>query len=238
MKFIQKSPALSELREKTFVKRGDPIYTFIDWLAYFPAKLFLYTKLTANQVTVIWIIGQLLSSLIALLGTKNHIFLSIFLFQSFFILDCTDGIIARYRKNFTLNGIYLDYVGHYISNPFFFICVGIGVARYTQDIIYIIIGILVGFLFLLNKAITINPLWFSNASQREKVNNFSIVSPHKSVKKAIFVLFRVEYLFNILFWLGLSGFVHYGLILYLFIFLLELGRKMFNQFRQNMRANS
>ncbi len=225
--------SIQEIKEKTYVKRGDLLYSLVDYLAYYPAKIFLFTNITANQVTVIWIIGQILSSCISIFGTKKSIFLSVLLFQLFFVLDCTDGIMARFRKQQSNLGVYLDYVGHYVANPLMFIMLGIGCARYTSDLIYIVIGIACAFFFLLNKAITLNPLWYSEKS-RHNFMNFSIKSQHiSSWKKVVYMVLRIEYLFNFLFWASLLGFPHYSLWVYLVALPGDLILKFYRQLRKN-----
>lgn len=229
-------PSIKELKELGKSQRRDFIYRFIDNLAYYPAKLLLYTHLTANQVTVIWIIGQIIAALFVASGDYLTMVFALLAFQAFFVIDCSDGIIARYKKQFTLNGIYLDYLGHYITNPLLLICLGIGAARAYQEIAYLFMGVLAALLFLFNKAITLNPLWFSQPEQREKVEQTycrSQLSKQPTGIYLIFALFRLEYLFNLMFWGVLLGYAHYTLIVYTFFFFLESLRKIFTQLVNN-----
>jgi hypothetical protein len=39
------------------------------------------------------------------------------LIQMYLLLDCVDGEIARWRKQTSITGVYLDRVGHYLSEP-------------------------------------------------------------------------------------------------------------------------
>lgn len=232
-------PTIKELKELGKSRRRDFLYRFIDNLAYYPAKLLLYTNLTANQVTVIWIVGQIIAALLMASGDYLTMVLALLAFHGFFIIDCSDGIIARYKKQFTLNGIYLDYLGHYITNPLLLICLGIGAARMQQDSIYLFIGILAAILFLFNKAITLNPLWFSNQSQREKVEQVyghSQLSKQPTLIYSLFAIFRLEYLFNLMFWGVVFGYAHYTLIVYTFFFFLESLRKSTAQLVNNNKS--
>ena len=231
--------SIKELR-KAGTKRKDPIYAFMDYLAYYPAKLFLYTSLTANQITVIWIIGQIIAALFLTSGDYLTMVIALVAFQAMFVLDCTDGIIARHKKQFTLNGIYLDYIGHYIANPLLFICLGIGIANITHNVLYVFLGGLTAIIFLLNKAITLNPFWYGNPDQKKKIED-SYNETHIQKKKGLlfyaFVFLRVEYFFNLMFWGILFGYAEYTLMLYTLFFFLELLRKMFSQLIHNHKLD-
>jgi len=231
---------IKELRNAARTKRRDPIYTFMDFLAYYPAKIFIWGSLTANQITIFWIIGQIISCLFLITGNYLTTIIALLSFQSMFILDCADGIVARYKNQFTLNGIYLDYLGHYIANPLLLICFGIGVARSQGSLIYIVLGISGAFLFLLNKAITLNPCWYKNKKQREKIENSltkSLLTNQNIFLSFLFSLFRLEYLFNFMFWGVLFGYANYTLIIYVILFFLELLRKIITQLFHNYKLD-
>lgn len=231
---------IKELRKLSKTKRRDLVYSFVDYLAYFPAWLFLHTPLTANQVTVIWIIGQIVSALFVAKGTWLSMLMGVTAFQLFFILDCSDGIVARYKKQFSLNGIYLDYLGHYIANPLLLICLGIGAFRNTGDILPVLLGIFAALLFLLNKATTLNPLWYSNKEQQHLIESSfekSLLKNQNTLLYSIFALFRLEYIFNLMFFGALLGLHYYILIIYTLFFFLEFMRKAATQFKNNYRLD-
>ena len=234
-------PTIKELRSLSQSKRRDPIYTFMDYLAYYPAKILLYTSLTPNQITIMWILGQIIAALFLITGDHLIMTLAVLAFQCMFILDCTDGIVARYRKKFSLNGIYLDYLGHYIANPLLLVCYGIGVFKIERNIIFLLLGIGAAIVFLLNKAITLNPSFYSNPVQREKIENAlnkSLLKNQNQVLYTIFALFRLEYLGNLMFWGTLFGFAAETLMVYSLFLFLELIRKMVTQFRNNQSLDN
>jgi len=230
--------SIKELRSKTKSNRRGYFYKLMDYLAYYPAKLLLYTKMSPNQITIFWIIIQIAAALSLTTGIPRIMFLSLVIFQSMFILDCSDGIIARYKKQFSLNGIYLDHLGHYIANPTLLICYGIGVFRMSSDIAFIFIGIAAALFFLLNKATTLNLVWYSDKSQRTKVEQSlhgAYLHKQNNFMYSVFELFRIEYLFNLMFWGTLLGFFKLTLIVYALFLLLELIRKVAMQLRNNYR---
>ena len=231
-------PTIRELKEKANAKRGDPIYRLMNNLAYYPAKLFLYTPLTPNQITIIWIIGQIISALFLATGDQLTMIISLIFFQAFFIIDCSDGIVARYRKRFSINGIYLDQLGHYLANSILLLTFSIGVFRWYNNAIYLLYGILAVIFFLLNKAITLNPMWYPK-EQRNLISDTGKKSllrfQHKLIYN-VFALFRLEHFFNILFWGVVFGYPNYTLILYTLFFFLELVRKIITQYIANEKS--
>ena len=230
-------PTIKELQSKAHSERRDIMYRFIGYLAYFPAKILIHLPITPNQVTILWIIGQIASSLLLLSATKMQMLLGLVLFQAFFVLDCTDGVMARYKRQFSLNGIYLDRLGHYLADPFLLLCYTWTVFRIYNDSIYLIIGSIAVITFLLNKAITLNPAWYP-AHQRELIaqsSEKSLLKNQPSFLYHIFALFRLEYFLNVMFWGTLLGYTNYTLIIYSLFFTLELARKMLQQFMMNRR---
>ncbi len=228
-------PTIKELQRRAHSDRRDLMYRFIGYLAYFPAKVLIHLPITPNQVTILWIIGQIASSLLLLTATTTSMLLGLVLFQAFFVLDCTDGVMARYKRQFSLNGIYLDRLGHYLADPFLLASYTWAVFRLYNDSLYVIIGGIAIVAFLLNKAITLNPAWYPT-NQRDFITQSSersLLKNQPSVIYHIFALFRLEYFLNVMFWGTLFGYANYTLILYSLFFTLELGRKILSQFRMN-----
>jgi phosphatidylglycerophosphate synthase len=232
-------PSWKELRTISKVDRGDPLYELIDYLAVFPAWLLIRTRLTANQVSLIWIIGQIPFSLLLATGDYLWMLVGILGFHFMFILDCTDGIIARYRKQFSLNGIYLDYVGHYINNPLLLICLGVGVARSEGRLLFALLGVIAAMSFLFNKAITLNPFWYGNDSQKKQIEksfSHTLLKNKKGFTRWLFAALRIEYLGNLMFFGILFARADLVLIIYTVFLVLEAGRKMISQLLLNYQA--
>jgi len=233
-------PTIQELKKSAHTPRRDLMYRFMGNLAYYPAKVLIYFPITPNQVTILWILGQILSSLLLLSPNFIHKIIGLIAFQSFFIIDCSDGIIARYKKQFSLNGIYLDRVGHYIANSVLLICYTISIYQSTLDIKIIGIGALAIITFLLNKSITLNPSWYPK-HQREYITESSEKSLLKNQPTFIyniFALFRLEYFLNVMFFGTLFNLMYETLTLYAILFSLELARKIIAQYNQNKKKDT
>tara|TARA_Y100000310_G_scaffold345402_1_gene464519 strand:+ start:27678 stop:28400 length:723 start_codon:yes stop_codon:yes gene_type:complete len=232
--------SIKEIKQKAYRKREDPIYAFMDYLAYYPAKLFLLTSITPNQITIIWILGQLLSALLLTTGNPTIMLIGIVSFQAMFILDCTDGIVARYKKQFSLNGVYLDNLGSYICNATLLLSFSIGVSKLYNDILYLVIGLVLVGIFLINKAGTVNPGWYGNPQQQQAILATQKASGIKNQKKILYYVFaflRLEYFFNLMFWGTLLGYAQYVLIIYTLAYLVETTRKLSLQFIKNQKLD-
>ena len=92
---IFKNPTINEIRKLTKLNRIHTKYlsNIANYFVWFAIKL----KVTPNQVTYFWVIGQFLSTLLLL--TKNHhgMVTAIILYQLFLIIDLSDGKLHRYR---------------------------------------------------------------------------------------------------------------------------------------------
>ena len=102
---------------RTF-QRGPSIYI---------SRIFLHTSVTPDQLTVlsIWL-GLAGCILITLQGTPIKLF-ALFLLYLNLIFDRVDGEVARYRKEYSLIGIYLDEINHLVIPPLFFIATAWGI---------------------------------------------------------------------------------------------------------------
>jgi phosphatidylglycerophosphate synthase len=105
-------------------------------------KLLLYTPITGNQATLLFILIGVVAGLFFIPGGKWPTFIGALILQLWFVFDCVDGEIARYRKQTSLSGVYLDYVSHYIIHPFIFACIAFGAYNAFQDIRAFIFGFL------------------------------------------------------------------------------------------------
>ena len=88
--------------------------------------LILHTPLSANQVTVLQIIVGVIGSFLLIPASYTWNLLGILLLQFGYILDCCDGEVARYRKQSSVGGVFLDLIGHEIVIPFMYFGLALG----------------------------------------------------------------------------------------------------------------
>lgn len=111
----------------------------------------LHTPITANQVTALSILFIIGSALLFSIGTVGTFFAGAVLLQAWYLMDHIDGQIARYRKQESVTGIFLDYISHYFPHLLIFPFISIGLFRNSGELIYIYVGITsAAFLSLIN----------------------------------------------------------------------------------------
>lgn len=111
-------------------------------------RFLIKTPLSGNQVTALSIclgvIGVvLLTSPGILLFSLGVLFLYLY-----WLFDLCDGQVARHKKSTSLKGVYLDLLGHLIIHPAIFLTIGIHLFNESGDILDLILGGFVAFLFL------------------------------------------------------------------------------------------
>lgn len=109
--------SIKELRVKLQTNvLGHPILQRVP--SIYLTRLFLATNVTANQVSVSMIIVGVISGIVVAFG---YIWAGLALIYLNLLLDAVDGEIARYRKVYSLQGIYLDFVNHLVVFGAFFL---------------------------------------------------------------------------------------------------------------------
>src|SRR3954449_12000060 len=144
-------PSIAELREATqpasifarnsgehwagrlYIRRASPYLT----------RQLIRTRITPNAVTWLMIlVGVLAAGLIAIPGVWTALG-AVLLIQLQILLDCSDGELARWRQKFSPVGIYLDRLGHYLTETLFPIARGIRCDEVTLGLIAALLALAV-----------------------------------------------------------------------------------------------
>ncbi|MCP3818296.1 CDP-alcohol phosphatidyltransferase family protein [Streptomyces sp. A3M-1-3] len=83
------------------------------------------TRITPNQLTYLMVVVGVLGGAALLIPGLTGAILAAVLFQVYLLLDCVDGEVARWRKQTSITGVYLDRIGHYLCEAA--LLVGFGV---------------------------------------------------------------------------------------------------------------
>lgn len=122
-----------------------PISIWFTWL-------FVRTPLSANNVTII---QETFGIIGAVLFACGRFVLGAIFLQLGFIMDNSDGEVARWKDQQSESGKFLDLIGHMIVIPFYFFGLGLGLYLQQGEIITLIMGFLAGLFSLkLEKFIT------------------------------------------------------------------------------------
>ncbi len=238
-----KTPPIKELREK-YTKHDAQGYILraCDYLAVYPAKLLLYTPLTPNQITVLWIFIKIIMAMLLITGNYTVSVIAILLFQLASIIDGSDGIVARYRKHYSLNGKYLDLFGHYFCNSLILITLAVGTYVQAKSIWPLVAAAAAVFSFLLSKSLTVNPAWFNKEEERNKIydilyrENLSLKNQKNKLVTFVFDILLMDNPLNLMFWGVLLGYSEIVLWIYAVFLFLEMTRKLFLQFWRIYKA--
>lgn len=110
-----------------------------------------YTRFTPNQITSMSFIIGILSACAFLHGTWPYMVLGAFLFESSYIVDCTDGRIARLKGLESKFGAYLDTMTDITKYFMIIMCLAYGQYLLTKDILVYVLG----FTFILLEMISV-----------------------------------------------------------------------------------
>ncbi|MEV5379537.1 transferase [Streptosporangium nondiastaticum] len=91
-------------------------------------RVLLNTRLTPNQYTGLMILAGIAAGAALLIPGLTGAILGALLIQLYLLLDCVDGELARWRKVTSTTGVYLDRVGHYLSEAALLVGFGIRAA--------------------------------------------------------------------------------------------------------------
>jgi len=119
---VSSRPSLSELREVTQPASTMSRRNAEHWLARIVLRkvslrvtsLLIRTPVTANQLTGLMIVVGLIAAVPAGLAGFGTAVIAWLLVLGYFLLDLCDGEVARWHKQTSVTGVYLDRVGHYI----------------------------------------------------------------------------------------------------------------------------
>jgi phosphatidylglycerophosphate synthase len=174
---MKKVPPVKEIYKKASknVLNPNTVFTEEIWHArYFGRKvatyftwLFLHTNITPNGVTVIAISCGMIGSLFFAYPTIPALIIGIILFELYLILDSSDGELARYKKQFSLLGEYLDTLGHILIYSCLYIAMGINVSLRSGNYIYTIIGLLTALFYSIAASIHHNDPILKNKTYLE-----------------------------------------------------------------------
>ena len=74
------------------------------------------TRVTPNQLTYLMTVFGVLAAPALLVPGIAGAVLGVLMVQLYLLLDCVDGEVARWKKQFSLGGVYLDRVGAYLCD--------------------------------------------------------------------------------------------------------------------------
>ena len=161
-------------------------------------RAILRTPLTANGVTYLMIATGVSISFALQISGWTGLILAVVLAQLQMLWDCCDGEVARWRNTQSPKGVFLDRVGHYLTEGFIPIALAYRIADGDYELLFI--GALVSVLILLNKgfndAVHVARAY---ANLPKLADSKSIAEPKSAIiriARAPFRIFAVQRLFH------------------------------------------
>ena len=95
-------------------------------LAFILVKIIYPTNITPNQLTITAIFVGLISGFVYATGLPNSCIYGALLFMLYNIIDCSDGQLARLKKNGSHAGRIIDGIADYLATAAVFVGLGVG----------------------------------------------------------------------------------------------------------------
>jgi phosphatidylglycerophosphate synthase len=132
---------------------------FIRHLSIYATRALLPTGITPNGVTWLMIAAGVIGACAVPYGGLIGPVVCVLAMQVQILLDCSDGEVARWRQQFSPAGIYLDRIGHYLTEGLIPIALGLRADGYSLSAPthvggWTVLGLLVAVTVLMNKAFT------------------------------------------------------------------------------------
>lgn len=132
---------------------------YIRHVSIYATRALLPTHITPNGVTWLMILVGVVGAFAIPFGGLVGPLVAVLAMQLQILLDCSDGEVARWRQRFSPAGIYLDRVGHYLTEATIPVALGLRADGWSLDDPWnvggwTVLGLVISVLVLLNKAFT------------------------------------------------------------------------------------
>jgi len=134
-----------ELREIFQAKGYDPSWRLAKFFSIWISKALSKTRITPNQITILWGIFITLSYALLATGDVKYMLIVPLLIQIYLILDCVDGEVARMKGMTSVLGKKLDQLVHEVADNVQMLAITIAVYNQTKTPVALGIGVLMFF---------------------------------------------------------------------------------------------
>ena len=167
-------------------------------ISLYLTRILLKTPITANGVTYLMIAtGVSISAALQISGVTGLVF-AFLLSQLQMLWDCCDGEIARWRNTQSPKGVFLDRLGHYLTESLIPIALAYRISDSDFELLFL--ASLISIFILLNKGFNDSVHVARAFSQLPKIADSQDVGKPKSallkVARAPFRVFAIQRLFH------------------------------------------
>ncbi len=139
---MKKLPSIEELRKICQPEDIDqtPLARTYRSISVYITKLFLYTPITPNQITLLGALIYIGGSALFILGSPLMIIIGGLVVRAAILLDYVDGSVARYRGTSSPEGTFLDKLSDDIPQILLFIFLSFGMYQNLPHMLVFAIG--------------------------------------------------------------------------------------------------
>lgn len=166
------------------------LHPFASRISIYFSWIFVNLGLSPNQVTGLFFLAGLAGALILLFNSWTLIILSYILFRLHIIIDVSDGEVARFTKQFSINGSYWDSMIHAFVYPTFFLCMCIAQYYFFDDPVFLIIGSIGGVIVSLMLSVK-NNYYRAMLFNKQPLSDFKSKTDALPKKGLIFFIFSI-----------------------------------------------
>ena len=241
---MKKKFTLKEIRAagddlNTLTKNFHPYPVLSPYISYFFVNYFPFTP---NQISILWGIIGLIGAFFIAIGGYWYMLIGILIYHAGFILDCTDGELARLKKKTSLGGAYLDKFLHQVHRSVLVLALGIGVYNTSGHILYFYFGAFSSLFFMMDNIgklkvyeVLANKNKFGLAEKMQESYKERGESKNKILrimKKYSFEMLRPANPFTLLFFAILFNVAKYYLILMIIVTPIFFAKSFMNTYRE------
>lgn len=139
---MKKLPSIEELRKICQPEDIDQTLLARTYrgISIYITKLFLYTPITPNQITLLCVAIYIGGAALFILGSPLMIIIGGLVVRASLLLDYVDGNVARYRGTSSPEGAFLDKLSDCIPQILLFVFLGFGIYQNFPHILVFAIG--------------------------------------------------------------------------------------------------
>jgi phosphatidylglycerophosphate synthase len=144
-------PSIAELRAATqppqiFERNSGEHWAgrlYIRRLSPYATRFFIRIGLSADGVTWLFVLTGIAAAALLCVDGLLPVIGAVLLIQLQILLDCSDGEVARWRGHSSPRGIYLDRIGHYLTEAGLPIALGIRADEVTLGLVLAVLVLLI-----------------------------------------------------------------------------------------------
>ncbi len=219
---------------------GRPISYYLIWFL-------VPFGITGNQVSLFNILFFIVPFILISIGNRNLAIIGTSLLVFLCVLDYVDGGLARYYRNKTLKGRYLEHLFHELCVPALFFALGVYSFKYFGNYYFLLLGVATMFCaFLMNvvgsskykillRHFIQNKDFIRKFSEHQLVDMNSKNPFKKTLFRIISAFNSMSYFFFILFFLSIFGVLQYAILFYGASYIIMATMKFYIEIRRGFK---